>query len=430
MLSIRPFRFVFVTPKVRCRPPRLNARVVPRQVETAQERCAKMIQAPAGFGSAAVFHAAAIRQRISFPDKMLVQYDSGKLQVLARLLSKLKRGGHRVLIFTQMTKMLDTLEVFLNIHGHRYYRLDGSTKVDDRQRMMERFNRDPKIFAFILSTRSGGLGINLVGADTVVFYDSDWNPSMDAQAQDRAHRIGQTRDVHIYRLITEHTIEENILLKANQKRQLNKLSVEDGQFTVAAMLQSFNQIVGDQVPVAKGSGAEIAQAMAAVEDESDILAAKRAEKEAKEELVEFDESVPLRTVSPVNDGASVGSQSSKRPSSPAPSEVSGTLNIQVRTSFVMDLQKGELVMVSQDPETAKAELTQAQFEEVEKQLRPIDRYAIDFRLQWCPAVDNRKNFQLLQEMHNSQQEEWELDKLGELYRLFGAVISCLVTLFD
>ena len=81
---------------------------------------------------------------------------------------------------------------------------------------MDRFNRDDKIFAFILSTRSGGLGINLIGADSVIFYDTDWNPAMDAQAQDRAHRIGQTRDVHIYRLVTAHTIEENILNKANQ----------------------------------------------------------------------------------------------------------------------------------------------------------------------------------------------------------------------
>lgn len=82
---------------------------------------------------------------------------------------------------------------------------------------MERFNRDKRVFAFILSTRSGGVGINLTGADTVVFYDSDWNPTMDAQAQDRCHRIGQTRDVHIYRLISQHTIEENIFKKAQRK---------------------------------------------------------------------------------------------------------------------------------------------------------------------------------------------------------------------
>ncbi|KAG7368540.1 SNF2-related protein [Nitzschia inconspicua] len=125
-----------------------------------------------------------------FPDKKLVQYDAGKLQTLAELLRTLKHGGHRALIFTQMSKMLDILEVFLNIHGFTYLRLDGATGVDRRQRYMDRFNNDTKIFCFILSTRSGGMGINLTGADTVIFYDSDWNPAMDAQAQDRAHRIG------------------------------------------------------------------------------------------------------------------------------------------------------------------------------------------------------------------------------------------------
>jgi len=96
---------------------------------------------------------------------------------------------------------------------------------------MERFNQTTRHFVMILSTRSGGLGVNLTGADTVIFYDSDWNPAMDAQAQDRAHRIGQTREVHIYRLVSAHTVEENILRKANQKRLLDKVVTVDGHFT-------------------------------------------------------------------------------------------------------------------------------------------------------------------------------------------------------
>lgn len=103
-----------------------------------------------------------------------------------------------------MTRMLDVLEAFLNFHGHIYLRLDGTTRVDQRQVLMERFNGDKRIFCFILSTRSGGVGVNLTGADTVIFYDSDWNPTMDAQAQDRCHRIGQTRDVHIYRYVQQN----------------------------------------------------------------------------------------------------------------------------------------------------------------------------------------------------------------------------------
>ena len=137
--------------------------------------------------------------QIQFPELRLIQYDCGKLQTMDILLRRLKTEDHRVLIFTQMTKMLDVLEAFLNYHGHRYLRLDGTTRVEQRQALMDRFNQDKRIFCFILSTRSGGIGVNLTGADTVIFYDSDWNPTMDAQAQDRCHRIGQTRDVHIYR---------------------------------------------------------------------------------------------------------------------------------------------------------------------------------------------------------------------------------------
>lgn len=170
---------------------------------------------------------------LQLPETRLIEYDCGKLQVMSRLLRNLKEGNHRVLVFTQMTKVLDVLESFLSHHGFIYLRLDGSTKVEQRQILMERFNNNTKYFCFILSTRSGGVGINLTGADTVVFYDSDWNPTMDAQAQDRCHRIGQTRDVHIYRLVSERTIEENILKKANQKRLLGDLAIEGGNFTTA-----------------------------------------------------------------------------------------------------------------------------------------------------------------------------------------------------
>lgn len=112
-----------------------------------------------------------------------------------------------MLIFTQMARMLDILEVFLNLHGYTYMRLDGSTKPEQRQILMQRFNTDPKYFVFILSTRSGGVGINLTGADTVIFYDSDWNPAMDAQAQDRCHRIGQTREVRRITVAVQHLLD-------------------------------------------------------------------------------------------------------------------------------------------------------------------------------------------------------------------------------
>lgn len=221
--------FVCYIPKARAPPVSLRTAHISSPSDDAQEKAAaeqvKATIAP----KLELFHSAHIRTQTYFPDKRLIQFDCGKLQMLAVMLRTLKRDGHRCLIFTQMTRMLDVLEAFINLHGYTYLRLDGATKVEQRQKMMERFNHDRRVFLFILSTRSGGLGINLVGADTVIFYDTDWNPAMDAQAQDRCHRIGQTREVHIYRLISEKTIEENILKKAKQKRQLDNI-IKEGNF--------------------------------------------------------------------------------------------------------------------------------------------------------------------------------------------------------
>lgn len=193
---------------------------------------------------------------------------------------------------------------FLHVR-HTYFRLDGSTKVEKRQSLMERFNHDPKVFCFILSTRSGGLGINLTGADSVIFYDSDWNPAMDAQAQDRAHRIGQTCDVHIYRLVSEHTVEENILKKAQQKRHLDFLVMAEGQFTTDFFSKSsLRELVRGIAPEGPDDAMEetdsdeegndmsydaIEHAMAQVEDEEDVVAMKGAKEEFLSEQREFDE---------------------------------------------------------------------------------------------------------------------------------------------
>ena len=185
-------RFVCVIPRARAPPPELWCSTpAPAAAAAAAARAAAL--AARGRAASAPLHTAAVRATLFFPDKRLIQFDCGKLQALATLLRDLKAGGHRVLIFTQMSRMLDILEAFLGLHGHTYVRLDGGTKPEARQVLMQRFNANPKIFAFILSTRSGGVGMNLTGADTVVFYDADWNPAMDAQAQDRCHRIGQVR---------------------------------------------------------------------------------------------------------------------------------------------------------------------------------------------------------------------------------------------
>ncbi|CAN3364163.1 helicase Swr1p [Diutina catenulata] len=244
------------------------------------------------------FHFAQTKLSIGFPEKSLLQYDCGKLQKLAVLLQQLIAGGHRALIFTQMTKVLDILEQFLNINGYLYMRLDGATKIEDRQLLTEKFNRDPKIPVFILSTRSGGLGINLTGADTVIFYDSDWNPAMDKQCQDRCHRIGQSRDVHIYRFVSEYTIESNILRKANQKRQLDNVVIQEGEFTTDFLGKfSVRDLVEDSVAATDDLPAEalapqpgnINTLLAQAEDEEDRSAANEAMKEVAIDDEDFNE---------------------------------------------------------------------------------------------------------------------------------------------
>lgn len=214
------------------------------------------------------------------------------------------------MIFTQMTKVLDILEQFLNIHGHRYLRLDGSTKVEQRQILTDRFNTDTSILAFILSSRSGGLGINLTGADTVIFYDLDWNPAMDKQCQDRAHRIGQTRDVHIYKFVSEYTIEANILRKSNQKRLLDDVIIQKGDFTTDTFNKAtWRDVLDDERGIDSSDEAGAAmdrvlgeragilgdsRVMNTVEDTEDRNAASVAQKEIVDEIrddqVDFNES--------------------------------------------------------------------------------------------------------------------------------------------
>lgn len=156
---------------------------------------------------------------------------SGKLELLDRMLPKLKAAGHRVLMFTQMTAVMTILEDYFFYRNYLSLRLDGSTPAEEREKRMYKFNApDSPYFIFLLSTRAGGLGLNLTAANTVVIFDSDWNPMMDLQAQDRAHRIGQRSDVSVFRLVTNSPVEEKILSRATEKLNMSELVVEAGQF--------------------------------------------------------------------------------------------------------------------------------------------------------------------------------------------------------
>ncbi|KAJ2794422.1 putative ATPase, partial [Coemansia helicoidea] len=161
-------------------------------------------------------------------DEQLVRA-SGKLLVLDRLLPALFADGHRVLIFSQFSRVLDILEFYAGLRGWQFCRIDGAVGQADRQEAIVQFNTSA-IPLFLLTTRSGGLGINLTSADTVVIFDSDWNPQQDLQAQDRVHRIGQKRPVIVYRLVIAGSCEEPMLQRAKAKRKLEKLVIHERRF--------------------------------------------------------------------------------------------------------------------------------------------------------------------------------------------------------
>ncbi|KAH9624629.1 hypothetical protein KSS87_000784 [Heliosperma pusillum] len=375
---------------------------------------------------------AIVRRQLFFPDRRLIQFDCGKLQQLAVLLRRLRSEGRRALIFTQMTKMLDLLEAFINLYGYTYMRLDGSTQPEERQTLMQRFNTNPKIFLFILSTRSGGVGINLVGADTVIFYDSDWNPAMDQQAQDRCHRIGQTREVHIYRLVSESTIEENILKKANQKRALDNLVIQSGGYNTEFFkkLDPMELFSGHKIaPVRdlgkekEGDGAEvlvsnadIEAALRNAEDEADYMALKKVEEEEAVDNQEFteeaigkleDEDFTNEDATKVNEsvdqGALIVASTSAMDSTTNDLEGDKALNLACNEE--------DVDMIADVKQMAEAAAAAGQ--EVlsfENQLRPIDRYAIRFLELWDPIIDrNAVEYQV-----QFEEREWELEKIERL----------------
>jgi len=359
------------------------------------------------------------------------------------LLRRLKSEGHRALIFTQMTKMLDVLESFINLYGYTYMRLDGSTKPEQRQILMQRFNTNPKIFLFILSTRSGGVGINLVGADTVIFYDSDWNPAMDLQAQDRCHRIGQTREVHIYRLISESTIEENILKKANQKRILDDLVIQSGSYNTDFFkkldpMELFSGLKGVKVggssdkisgpgraagSASSGAGspdgasakafepkelssAEVEAALKNAEDEADYMAMKRVEQEEAAENQEFTEELFAgnlddedladdldengRSGRPPSDVALVGGPAAGDRVSEDGGALVGTEDLPFGEASLLPTDADEEMDMLADVRQMAAAAAASGRGSVsfEDQLRPVERYAMRFLEVWDPRVDN------------------------------------------
>ncbi|KAJ3851493.1 SNF2 family DNA-dependent ATPase [Lentinula lateritia] len=220
---------------------------LPPSLKDSQEAYVRFQQQYPGVPTFGLFAASPSDQiplsKMQVPEAKRLIYDSAKLARLDALLQELKAGDHRVLVYFQMTRMMDLMEEYLVYRQYKYLRLDGSSKIEDRRDMVIDWQTRPDIFVFLLSTRAGGLGINLTAADTVVFYDHDWNPSNDAQAMDRAHRLGQTRQVTVYRLITRGTIDERIVQLARVKKDVQDIVVGSKNFTDVAKPSEIVQLL-------------------------------------------------------------------------------------------------------------------------------------------------------------------------------------------
>ncbi|KAG0340107.1 hypothetical protein BG004_006547 [Podila humilis] len=220
---------------------------------------------------------------------------AGKFELLDRMLPKLYKTGHRVLIFFQMTAIMNIMEDYLHYRNYQYMRLDGSTKSDDRSALLKKFNApNSPYFVFMLSTRAGGLGLNLQTADTVIIFDSDWNPHQDLQAQDRAHRIGQTKEVRIFRLVTEKSVEEHILARAQYKLEIdgkviqagkfdNKSTAEEQESFLRSLLENDNNKEENDVEEEEMNDEELNEIVARSEEEMNVFRQLDAERKQKEE---------------------------------------------------------------------------------------------------------------------------------------------------
>merc|ERR1740139_997056 len=202
---------------------------------------------------------------------------SGKFALLDRILSRLFQDKHQVLIFSQMTAVLNVIEDYLHWKQWKYCRIDGSTNIDERQKQMDVFNAektsgqngsrndsDDRFFVFLLSTRAGGLGINLATADTCIIFDSDWNPHQDAQAMDRCHRIGQNRPVAVYRLLTINTVDMDMMEKQISKNKLARMAISGGDFRKAGRrsmgefsVNSLDSLLADDIKDFNAKGDDI-----------------------------------------------------------------------------------------------------------------------------------------------------------------------------
>ncbi|KAM9464930.1 E1A-binding protein p400-like isoform 9-T11 [Salvelinus alpinus] len=245
-------RLSCVVPVAVAPPPHLYAANPPAPYSLEQKSISRRLQEAAAPHSTDI-HRLASGHQLQFPDLQLMQMDSGKLEALAILLQKLRSENHRVLIFTQMVKMLDILEAFLDHRQLTYIRVDESLTTEERQEHMKTFNRNRQVFCSILTNRCCSAVGTVFDADTIIFYDTDLNPSMDARTQEWCDKIGRFKDIHIYRLESANSIEEK-LLKNGTKDLIREVAAQGTDYTLAFLTQ---RTIQDLFEVEAGSGEKV-----------------------------------------------------------------------------------------------------------------------------------------------------------------------------
>ncbi|XP_059192801.1 E1A-binding protein p400 [Centropristis striata] len=244
-------RLVCVVPPAVAQPPHLYAANPPVPFSLEKKSLHRRLQEASAAHSAGLHLAS--RRLLCFSDLQLMQMDSGKLEALAILLQKLRSESHRVLIFTQMVKMLDILEAFLDYRQLTYVRVDESFTPDERQENIKKFNRNRNVFCSILTNRCCSAVGTLFDADTIIFYDTDLNPSMDARTQEWCDKIGRSKDIHIYRLESGNSIEEK-LLKNGTKDLIREVAAQGTDYSLAFLTQ---RTIQDLFEVEAGSGEKV-----------------------------------------------------------------------------------------------------------------------------------------------------------------------------
>ncbi|XP_051508957.1 E1A-binding protein p400-like isoform X2 [Myxocyprinus asiaticus] len=245
-------RFSCVLPAAVAPPPQLYAANPPPSYSLAQKALRRQLQEVSAPHNAEIW-GLACPAVVSSPDVHILEMDSGKLEALSILLQKLRAENRRVLIFTQMTSMLDLLEAFLDHHHLTYVRLDESLSLEERQEQVKRFNRNRQVFCTILTNRCCSAVGHVFDADTIVFYDTDLNPSMDMRTQEWCEKIGRSKDIHLYRLESGNSIEEK-LLKNGTKDLIREVAAQGMDYTLAFLTQ---RTIQDLFEVEAGSGEKV-----------------------------------------------------------------------------------------------------------------------------------------------------------------------------